>query len=330
MTTTPLPDLTWHVTDTKGDPVTTLAGLAEAMGGIEAKDAAAALLSGPFTACAPPALVAEAEAAQAKTTPDIGHGTFVTFGDERGRVDLVVTNGTVPGVDGAAEGTKASPAARVVVYEKAENGWKATARKVAAPVADLERIGALPGARTGKKSVQDELADVRAEAEALADGRGLGEGVVPATTTLLEVYERGVKAWPGSDATELDVRAWALGRARAFCAKALGDDVEGYHRDDDLLSGADGRDGEAAVEDEDTAAAAYGTDAPGATGDTGDDSGGDGDGDGEGEQNTDIVEDNTGQTRNAPAGTAEPEAEAEGKSLMTPAEVAALLARFES
>lgn len=249
---TTLPGLTWAVIDTKGDPVTSLAGLAGVMGA-EAKDAAAALLAGPFAGCAPEALVAEARAVVEDTegkakgapftpkgdgAPPINNGSFVSWSGGSGRVDLIVTNGTVPGVDGDTEGTADSPAARVVVYEKNGDTWKASSRKVGAKVATLKRIPPLTGARFGKKSVQDELEDVRAEADALAEGRGLGEDIVPATKTLLDVYERGVKAWPGTGATELDARSWGLARARAFAAKALGDPVEGYTRDDDLLAGS--------------------------------------------------------------------------------------------
>lgn len=236
MTDTGLPDLTWAVTDAKGAPVQTLVALAEAMG-VAQKDAADALLGSQYVSCAPSGLVDECKAAAAP--PSIANGSFVQLGQVRGRVDLVVPNGQVPGVadDDGAEGTPGAPAGRVVVYEEVGGKWKATSKKIGAKLARLKRIPPLVGARPGKKSVQDSLADLRAEAEALADGRGLLEQVrIPGTEQLLQVYERGVKAWPGSDTTELDPREWALGRARAFCTKALGEDVPGYTRDDDLLA----------------------------------------------------------------------------------------------
>jgi hypothetical protein len=233
---TGLPELTWAVTDEKGAPVTTLAGLAEVLG-VQVKDAATSLLESAYVSAAPAGLVEEAKAAAA--SPPIANGSFVQLGNIRGRVDLVVTNGSVPGVpdDAKAEGSAKSPAARVVVYERAGDSWKATSRKIGASVYKLKKIAPLPGARAlAKKSVQGALADLRDETEALADVRE--NAVVPEMATLLTVYERGVKAWPGRELTDLTPQEWALGRARAFCTKALGDtdDVAGYTRDDDLLA----------------------------------------------------------------------------------------------
>jgi hypothetical protein len=66
-----------------------------------------------------------------KGGPPIAAGAWVSWGNQRGKVDLVVTNGKVPGVEQDVTGTADKPAARVVVYEPGAGGkWKATGKKV--------------------------------------------------------------------------------------------------------------------------------------------------------------------------------------------------------
>lgn len=75
----------------------------------------------------------------------VARGEYVSWSGGKGRVDLVVIAGVVPGVKSAKPvfGSKASPAARVVVYAKSGSGWKATAEKVAAKASDLTKIDPL-------------------------------------------------------------------------------------------------------------------------------------------------------------------------------------------
>lgn len=171
------------------------------------------------------------------TPPAIATGSYVALGDRKGKVDLVVTTGTVPGAT-AADGTDvaataSSAAARVVEYEPAGNGtYKATGRKFAASVATLRRIPPLRTRET--KSLEEGLAWTT-----LAHGDDdLGPPPPPAAA-LRTVYGRGTKAWPGEHRTTLTAHQWALSRVDAFAATAAGMRPAGYTADDDLLPGGE-------------------------------------------------------------------------------------------
>ncbi len=164
--------------------------------------------------------------------PKLSTGAFVSLGKRKGRVDLVVTNGTVPGAKlpsgEEVTGTAKSPAARVVEYEAAGNGtWKSTGKKFASAVAKLKRIPPLRTRET--KSLEEALA--------WACLAHLDEDTVaqPDVATLRRVYSRGVKSYPGGEATTLSAQQWALGRVDAFASTCAGLRPRGYHGDDDLL-----------------------------------------------------------------------------------------------
>ncbi len=156
----------------------------------------------------------------------VKRGAFVKWGNKRGRVDLIVEGGVVPGVDGDKPvfGSKTGPAARVVVYVKDGDGWKASDEKVAVKASDLTEIDALP-----KKG---------AKAERKADAvlvRLLAERSTPLPATAVKAaYERGLDGWPGPSATRLTRDGWALGRATALLDAAEGKVLPGF-ADGDLL-----------------------------------------------------------------------------------------------
>ncbi len=50
------------------------------------------------------------------------------------------------------------------------------------------------------------------------------------------VRARGLKSWPGVEATTLSRHEWADGRVKAFTDTAAGQRPAGYVRDDDLLA----------------------------------------------------------------------------------------------
>jgi hypothetical protein len=171
------------------------------------------------------------------TPPSIDTGSFVQWGSNRGRVDLVVTNGKVPGVDDDVEGSKDSPAARIVVWEPDGDGYKATRQKVAKMVHTLKRI---PPLTSGKSLRGGDLIGLLADHEAtVADA----DGTVPDTAhvtgvAVKTVYDRGLAAWPGDEHTTLTREEWATSRVKAFLATAAGDDPGDYSRDLALLSKA--------------------------------------------------------------------------------------------
>jgi len=159
-------------------------------------------------------------AAGQKITP----GAYVTVGGRRGRVDLVIAAGDVPGLPGdPVTGTPARPAARVVLYDRAGAGWAASAARVAAPVADLALAAPLPVA--GAKGL-----DVAATVDE-CHAAGL-----PVTAAAVKtVYGRGETAWPGPAVTALTREEWAADRLRAYLELASGRGPTGYVRDRDLL-----------------------------------------------------------------------------------------------
>lgn len=168
--------------------------------------------------------------------PAIDRGSFVQLGTTKGRVDLIVTNGTVPGVDGDVEGSTDSPAARVVVWEKDGSGWKATGRKIASSVARLKRI---PPLQTAGSKALDDVWDMHVLHEAAIEDKALPAAASVGPDAVEEVFNRGVRSWPGFDTAGCGPEEWGKGRVEAFLAKAAGADIDGYHRDDDLLRPAD-------------------------------------------------------------------------------------------
>jgi 2'-5' RNA ligase len=164
--------------------------------------------------------------------PRMATGAFVALGNRKGRVDMIVSSGTVPGAKHPSsgepvEGSKDSPAARVVIYEAAGNGtWKSTGKKFASSVAKLRRI---PPLRTrGSKSLDEALAATLHHYDHV-------QIAFPGVGVLREVYARGVKSWPGIERTALTAEQWALGRVDAFAATCNGIRPEDYRGDDDLL-----------------------------------------------------------------------------------------------
>lgn len=164
----------------------------------------------------------------------IAAGTYVAAAGRRGRVDLVVTHGTVPSAahpehGQPVDGTPEVPAARFVEYAPTGTGtWAPTGARFAVPVAELAPA---PPLRTREaKSLEEALGwAVVAEAEA---GR-----TPPDPAALRAVYARGVKSYPGPGSTTLSAGQWALGRVDAFTATAAGFRPPGYRGDDDLLPG---------------------------------------------------------------------------------------------
>lgn len=173
---------------------------------------------------------------KAKGGPPITRGTYVKVGDKQGRVDMVVTNGKVPGIEGDVEGSASDPAVRVVVYTESDGSWKATGEKIGSRVSKVKRTAPLRNRPAGKKDAGlAALVGLQADHEAKAAAEGWPEHAKPDGEALVEVFERGTKSWPGDEVTDLDIDEWGIGRVKAFLATAAGDRPEGYHRDDDLL-----------------------------------------------------------------------------------------------
>lgn len=148
--------------------------------------------------------------------PNIGVGSWVSWGGKVGRVDLIVTDGTVPGVEGDHEGTKAKPVARVV--EWAKSGLTKT--KHAVPVSKL----ATTFPRSSKKSAQEENLTTLIE-------QGLPLGVE--AKAVQTAYDRGMQSWPGFEHTPVKPAGWAAGRAAALVKAAQ--DPNAPCNDRDLL-----------------------------------------------------------------------------------------------
>lgn len=156
----------------------------------------------------------------------IAAGAFVSWPGGRGKVEVVVTNGKVPGVDTDITGTKDAPAARVRVYEESGGDWKATEKRIAVKASSLKTIPPLGAAKFGKKSGTAALVALCSQLDPARD--------VP-VDAVRTAYQRGTSAWPGDAKTLLSRDEWALGRAEAFVAKSRGADIPGYIGDDDLL-----------------------------------------------------------------------------------------------
>ena len=165
-----------------------------------------------------------------KTPPEITTGSFVSWSNGKGRVDLIVTSGKVPGVDSDIEATSDSPAARVVVWADG----KPTREKIAASTHTLRRIAPLD---KGESKADPVAALVALGAE---HARVCEEMHVTAALTgdaIKTAYDRGLMSWPGSDVTTLSPTEWALARAEHLCKAARGEVEE--TNDDDLLPSED-------------------------------------------------------------------------------------------
>lgn len=246
---------TWDVRTASGSLVTDLPSLADALGS-DLDLAAKTLLGSPSMLLAPAGLVTEAqEHVDAKagkkppfkpggdTPPEISSGSFVQWSGGRGRVALVVKNGKVPGISDDVEGTADSPAAQVVVWEgNASDGYKATGKKVGAKLKTLKRIPPLKSGG-GKKSAATtsatRLVEMIAEHEQRIETDGLGDEARIKGKDVKEVYERGLKAWPGVLRTGLTREQWGQERVKAFLdAAATGQAIDNYRNDLGLLSKA--------------------------------------------------------------------------------------------
>lgn len=171
--------------------------------------------------------------AKGSTPPEITSGSYVSWDGGKGRVDLVVSTGKVPGVSEDVEGTEKSPAARVVVYEDD----KATSKKIGASTHTLRRI---PPIRGSKSLTHPSMAlvDALAAHEEAVEVLGLPEHARVSGKAMKAVYDRGIKSYPGSDLTTLDAAQWAYGRVEHFVKVATGDAGPTLGHDTDLLDPA--------------------------------------------------------------------------------------------
>jgi hypothetical protein len=193
----------------------------------EAAATAAAASAAPPPHAAPPGAEGKAP---------VTSGTFVTYTHQPnvvGRVDLVVTSGTLPGTTIELKGTTADPVARVTIWEPDGDGYKPTEVKTAVPVAQLVPRPPLPATKAANTAAALVLAAAEHEQQ-------ITEGTLPAHAKVSAVstkaaYERGMRSWPGESATTLTRAQWALGRAKTLLAVAAGETVEGF-TDTDLLA----------------------------------------------------------------------------------------------
>lgn len=225
---------TWDVKNATGTPVTTMTGLAAVLR-VDVKTAAHHLLGSPeVAAAAPPGLLAEAtETLLGKAAaPPISSGSYVGWSGGHGRVDLIVTDGAVPGVADDVEGTVDSPAARVVVWEDG----KPTRRKIAAAVHTLRRI---PPITTGPEGKAGEparlLVGLHASHERSAEALGLPAWQRVPGAAVKAAFDRGVAGWPGGEVTTLSRDEWALDRAATLLDVAVGRKSADATADGDLL-----------------------------------------------------------------------------------------------
>jgi hypothetical protein len=170
------------------------------------------------------------------TSPPIATGTFVRWPDGSGRVNMVVTSGKVPGVEGDVEGTASAPAARVVVWDKdASGGWSPTGKATATKMDVLKRIAPLSGGGSADgESAEAMLVSLHAHHKDLADEVGAPSYTVPDAKAVKTVFERGLASWPEEKAL-VGRDDWALSRVGAFLEMAAGAPQEGYERDVDML-----------------------------------------------------------------------------------------------
>lgn len=226
---------TWAVRTPAGTPVADLSGLASALHTTRERAAKHLLSDADLLAAAPERLRTEIKAATKPgdgTPPPISNGTFVSWSGGKGRVDLVVSKGKVPGVEGDVEGTEKSPAARVVVWKDG----KPTREKVAASTHTLKRIAPLnkTEAKTDPASV---LVQTVAEQNVRCDALGLPGYRRVTGQAVKAVFERGIGSWPGETKTVLSSTEWALGRVEHFVKVVNGEvPAERAGHDTDLLS----------------------------------------------------------------------------------------------
>lgn len=213
---------TWAVRGLDGKVVSTLDGLAKALRTTPVGAANRLLGNHTLAATAPPALLAEAKAARKKpgdgTPPPISNGSFVSWSGGKGRVDLLVTRGKVPGVEGDVEGTAKSPAARVVVWQDG----KPTRKKVGVSTHTLKRIAPLDKPDEGKSNPAATLVATVSAHESKCSMLGLPEHARVDGAAVAEVYDRGLKAYP-EGRTTLTAPEWALGRVMHFVRVAAGE-----------------------------------------------------------------------------------------------------------
>jgi hypothetical protein len=238
------PQINWDVRNESGGLVKDLASLATVLGS-DLDVAAKTLLASPSHLVAPAELVREAQE-QVKafppkpgggTPPPISSGTFVSWSGGRGRVDLVVTNGKVPGIDDEVEGSAKSPACRVVVWEKDGTGYKPSRKKIGAMAKTLKRI---PPLRSGKKSAAvtsaTALVEMIAAHEQRIEDEALGDEARVSGLAVKSVYDRGIASWPGVLRTGLTREQWGQDRVKAFLDTAAGHPTENYVNDLGLLA----------------------------------------------------------------------------------------------
>jgi hypothetical protein len=158
---------------------------------------------------------------------EISVGSYVQWWGGRGRVDLLVTKGSIPGVPLGSH----PPAARIRVWERHGGTWSPTGRRVAVPLGDLDVVPPpLPDADGA-----DRLVALLAAHQEYVTTAGLPATARPTGHAIKQVYLRGMNSWPGPDATALRQQEWALQRVHAFLTVAAGSDLDGYLRDLDLL-----------------------------------------------------------------------------------------------
>lgn len=146
-------------------------------------------------------------------------GTHVEWEGKSGRVDLVVSSGAVPGVEGEVTGTADAPVARVIVGEE----------KMAVPVADLTVAEPEPE----YKGEAAALVGLLAEHSRKAEGKGAAATLSP--QSVQTAFERGLHEWPGADVTSLSADEWAVGRVAHLSKAALAPESVAETNDADLL-----------------------------------------------------------------------------------------------
>lgn len=227
----------WDVRTPTGTLVQTLPGLAAALGTSVVQAAHDLLGDVGLTRAAPLALVAEAKAAAkpkggGDTPPEITSGSFVSWSGGKGRVDLIVRKGKVPGVKGDTEATSDSPAARIVVWKDG----KATTEKIAASTHTLKRIAPLDKPE-GKSDPASTLVALVTGQNRRVETLGLPEHRRVTGAAVKTAYQRGLDGYP-SGRTDLSPQEWAVGRAEHFVkvaneqvsAARAGHDVDLLHK----------------------------------------------------------------------------------------------------
>lgn len=214
---------TWDVRDASGEVVNSLSGLSEALG-VPPALAVKQLFANPvLIAAAPASLLRDVKAAARPkpgdgTPPPISTGSFVSFPGGKGRVDLTVSKGKVPGVEGDVEGTDKSPAARVVVWKDG----KPTREKRAFSTHKLKRIAPLDKPEK-KADPAATLVAMVAQHERRVSALRLPPERRVSGIAVKSAYDRGMAAWPGESKTSLSRTEWGLARAEHFVRVAAGD-----------------------------------------------------------------------------------------------------------